>query len=64
MLEIRITTDRRHVYLSTGIKVRKAEWVAGRVINRLDAPVLNDRLAIIYKKVGDEVNRASPQEGR
>lgn len=58
MLEIRITTDRRHVYLSTGIKVRKAEWVAGRVINRLDAPVLNDRLAIIYKKVGDEVNRA------
>ena len=58
MLDIRITTDRRHVYISTGIRVRKSEWVAGQVINRLDATVLNERLAIIYKKVGDEVNRA------
>ena len=58
MLDIRITTDRRHVYISTGIRVRKSEWVAGQIINRLDATVLNERLAIIYKKVGDEVNRA------
>lgn len=58
MLEVRITSNRRHVYLSTGIKVRKSEWVAGRIVNRLDAKVLNDRLAIIYEKVGREVNAA------
>ena len=50
MLDIRITSNRRHVYLSTGIKVRKSEWIAGQVVNRLDAKSLNERLAIIYKK--------------
>lgn len=58
MLDIRITSNRRHVYLSTGIKVRKSEWVAGQVVNRLDAKSLNERLAIIYEKVGREVNEA------
>ena len=58
MLEIRITSNRRHVYMSTGIKVRKSEWVAGRVANRLDAKSLNERLAIIYEKVGRAVNEA------
>jgi len=58
MLDIRITSNRRHVYLSTGIKVRKSEWVAGQVVNRLDAKSLNERLAIIYEKVGRAVNEA------
>jgi len=62
MLEIRITCNRKHVFISTGIKVRKSEWVAGKVVNRLDAATLNDRLAIIYKKVGDEVNAATDEE--
>jgi integrase len=56
MLDIRITSNRRHVYLSTGIKVRKSEWIAGQVVNRLDAKSLNERLAIIYEKVGRAVN--------
>ena len=63
MLDVRVTYKRKHVYVSTGIKVRKSEWVAGRVVNRLDADVLNDRLATIYKKVGDEVD-AAIREGR
>ena len=63
MLDVRITRERRHLYISTGVKVRRSEWVAGRVVNRMDANVLNDRLAIIYKKVGDEVNAAT-SEGR
>ena len=63
MLDVRVTYKRKHVYVSTGIKVRKSEWVAGRVVNRLDADVLNDRLAAIYKKVGDEVD-AAIREGR
>jgi len=58
MLEIRITSNRRHVYMSTGIKVRKSEWIAGRVVNRLDAKSINERLAIIYEKVGKAVNEA------
>ena len=33
------------------------------IVNRLDADVLNDRLATIYKKVGDEVD-AAIREGR
>ena len=58
MIDIRITSNRRHVYLSTGIKVRKSEWIAGQVVNRLDAKSLNERLAIIYEKVGRAVNEA------
>jgi integrase len=58
MLDIRITSNRRHVYLSTGIKVRKSEWIAGQVVNRLDAKSLNERLTIIYEKVGRAVNEA------
>lgn len=61
MLEIRITSNRRHVYVSTGIKVRKTEWIAGRVVNRLDAKSLNERLAIIYEKVGTALNEAMEQ---
>ena len=58
MLEVRVTRARRSIYVSTGIKVRRSEWVAGRVVGRLDAQMLNDRLAIIYNKVGAAVNDA------
>jgi len=61
MLEIRVTCNRKHIFISTGIKVRKSEWVAGQIVNRLDASVLNDRLISIYKKVGDEVDAAIGQ---
>ena len=61
MLDIRITSNRRHVYMSTGIRVRKSEWVAGHIVNRLDASILNDRLIAIYKKVGIEVDTAIEQ---
>lgn len=61
MLEIRITCNRKHIFISTGIKVRKSEWVAGHIVNRLDASVLNDRLISIYIKVGNEVDAAISQ---
>ncbi len=61
MLEIRVTCNRKHIFISTGIKVRKTEWVAGSIVNRLDASVLNDRLISIYKKVGNEVDAAITQ---
>ena len=62
-LDVRVIHQRNVLYIGTGIRVRRSEWVAGQVINRLDASTLNERLAIIYKKVGDEVN-AAIQEGR
>jgi len=58
VLEVRVTRQRRSIHVSTGIKVRRSEWVAGRVVGRLDAQVLNDQLAIIYNKVGAAVNDA------
>lgn len=58
VLEVRVTCQRRSIHVSTGIKVRRSEWVAGRVVGRLDAQMLNDRLAIIYNKVGAAVNDA------
>jgi len=58
VLEVRVTRQRRSIHVSTGIKVRRSEWVAGRVVGRLDAQVLNDQIAIIYNKVGAAVNDA------
>jgi integrase len=58
MLEIRLTTDRRTQYISTGVRVRKNEWMAGRVVNRLDASSLNERLGTICEKVHSVLNLA------
>jgi integrase len=56
-IEIRVIVDRRAYYISTGIRVQDREWKAERIVNRPDAPVLNQRLAIIYEKVCEETNR-------
>lgn len=50
-LDIRVTYERKSIFIGTGIKVRKGEFFAGQIINRPDAKELNDRLVIIYKKV-------------
>ena len=50
-VEIRITINRKSYYFGTGIKCRKSELVAGQIVNSPYANQLNDRLAIIYKKV-------------
>lgn len=56
-IEVRVTVARRALYISTGVRVREKEWAAGMVVNRPDAPVLNERLAIIYEIVDREANR-------
>lgn len=56
-IEVRVTVARRAIYISTGVRVREREWKAGMVVNRPDAPVLNERLAIIYEIVDREANR-------
>lgn len=57
MIEFRMTEKRQSHYISTGIKIRKTEWRLGRVVNRMDADALNDRLAILFDKLNTEVNR-------
>ena len=56
-VEIRITENRKSYWVATGIRVLSQEWAAGQVVNRQDAPELNKRIAVIYQKVCNEVNR-------
>ena len=56
-IEVRVTIARRAIYISTGVRVREREWKAGMVVNRPDAPAMNERLAIIYEIVDREANR-------
>ena len=56
-IEIRVTSARRAIYISTGVRVSEREWKAGRVFNRTDAPALNERIGIIYEIVDREANR-------
>lgn len=61
IVEVRVTIDRKSIYISTGVHVHYNEWAAGRIVNRRDADVLNDRLAIIYEKVCQSVNESVKQ---
>lgn len=61
IVEVRVTIDRKSMYISTGVQVYNKEWSAGRIVNRPDADVLNERLAIIYEKVCKSVNDSVKQ---
>lgn len=61
IIEVRVTIDRKSIYISTGVQVHNKEWAAGRIVNRPDADVLNERLAIIYEKVCKHVNNSVKQ---
>ena len=54
-LEVRITVDRKSYYINTGVRVQRKQW-AGTVIRRADADALNNRLAIIVRRVNEKVN--------
>ena len=55
-LEIRITLNRKSYYFGTGIKCRKADFIAGQIVNCPGAKEMNERLSIIYSKVLAHVN--------
>ena len=44
VIELRITYNNKQKYLSTGIRLLPKEWQYGRVVNRLDAAILNKTL--------------------
>jgi integrase len=55
-LEIRLTINRASYYISTGVRVRRSEFVGGAVVNRMDAHELNERLRVMHGKVIEAVN--------
>ena len=56
-LEVRITHKGKPYYINTDIKVRGCEFKHGEIVNRGDAKVLNERLAVIAGKVDRAVTR-------
>ena len=55
-IEIYISYNRKAYYISTGVSVIKKNFVAGQIVNQVDAKELNQRLFILYNKVQDEIN--------
>ena len=55
-IEVRVTQGRRAYYINTGVSVRPREWKFGFVVNRGDCDELNDRVAIMLKRVDEVVN--------
>lgn len=57
-VEIRVTIGRKVSYFSTGVKCYRSDFVAGKIVNALGAKELNERLAMLYGRVCEEVNSA------
>ena len=55
-IEVRVTVGRRAYYINTGVSVRSREWKFGQVVNRQDSEDLNDRVAIMMKRVDGIIN--------
>lgn len=61
VIELRISYNNKQKYLSTGIRLLPKEWQRGRVVNRLDAAILNKTLdklmndvrQVIYEMIDD-----------
>lgn len=62
VVELRIAYNNRQKYLSTGIRLFPKEWQRGRVVNRLDAAIINKTLdklmndvrEVIYEMIDDD----------
>ena len=55
-IEVRITINRRAYYINTGVHVRPREWKFGQIVNRQDSEKLNERVAIMLKRVDGIIN--------
>lgn len=55
-VEIRVTVNRRAYYINTGVHVRAREWRLGQVVNRQDCEEMNERVAIMLKRVDGIIN--------
>jgi len=57
-VEIRLIVDRKVKYVSTGVKVKSANWRDGYVVNQCDAAILNERVSVVRRAVEELVNNA------
>ena len=57
VVELRIAYNNRQKYLSTGIRLFPKEWQRGRVVNRLDAAIINKTLDKLMNDVRPSVVR-------
>lgn len=55
-IEVRVTINRRAYYINTGVHVRAREWKCGQVVNRHDCDEMNERVAIMLKRVDSIIN--------
>lgn len=55
VIELRIAYDNRQKYLSTRIRLLPKEWQRGRVVNRLDAAILNKTLDKLMNEVREVI---------
>lgn len=55
-VEIRVSYDYKTTYFNAGVSVRSNEWKGGKVVKRLDADVLNEKIDTLYKNVYAKIN--------
>lgn len=55
-VEVRVSVGRRSYYINTGVNVRAKEWKFGQIVNRQDCQELNERVAIMLKRVDGIIN--------
>lgn len=55
-LELRLTQDRKPVYVQTGLRVRKSQWAFGTVVDHPSASEYNKRLRLLVQKAERIVN--------
>lgn len=54
-IDIRVTSNRKTLYIPTGVRVRRSEFGFGAVINRPDSDELNRQLQVLLRKITTEV---------
>ena len=58
LVYVRVILDRKPIYISTGVKLKKGEWLLSGVGNRADSDELNEKIFSVEKRVNDYINRA------
>ena len=53
LVQLEVRYDKQRKFISTGVKVMKGQFKNGRIVNRVDADTLNDKINAMCKKVND-----------
>lgn len=61
-VEIRVTIERKSYYINTGVKIKKSQFRNGMIINRPDMYELNERIAILSRRIDKLINKTIGEE--